>query len=107
MCCGVTAALVGVYVAAQLALFPLGAPSVQLAAGVKPPAPSVLSVTVPLGPDAVPFDSVSVTVAVHVVPCPTVTGEVQLTAVVVARLFTIWVSIPVLPTKSSSPLYTA
>src|SRR2546426_10812722 len=104
MCCGVTAALVGVYVTAQLALFPLSAPSVQLAAGVKPPVPSVLSVTVPIGPDAAPFDSVSVTVAVHAAPCPTVTGVVQLPAVVVARLFTIWVSVPGTPPTTASPL---
>ena len=59
--------------------------NVQVADGLKPPVPSVVRATVPVGVEGL-APPASVTVAVHVVPCPTVTGDVQLTAVVVARL---------------------
>ena len=51
-------------------------------------------VTVPVGLDFVPV-SVSVTVAVHVVGCPTATvAGVQLTPVEVERLFTVTMAVP-------------
>ena len=69
-------------------LLPTGDPRVQVADGVKLPLPSVLSVTVPVGAEA-PAPALSVTVAVQVVPWPVVTGELQLTEVVVARSLTV------------------
>jgi hypothetical protein len=75
-------------VALQLELLPTGDPKEQVALGEKPPAASVERVTVPVGADP-PSPPLSVTVAVQVVPWPTLTGEVQLTAVVVARSLTV------------------
>jgi hypothetical protein len=73
----------------QELLFPTGEPRVHIAPGLlKLPLPSVVKVTVPVGADP-PAPPLSATVAVHVVPWPTVTGEVQLTAVVVARSLTV------------------
>jgi len=51
-------------------------------------AASLVKVTVPVGTMAVPT-SVSVTVAIQVEACPTVTGLVQLTVVIVERLLTV------------------
>ena len=71
--------------AVQLLLLLTGDPSVQVAPGLlKPPLASVERVTVPVGGEP-PAPALSVTVAVQVVPWPTVTGDEQLTAVVVAR----------------------
>jgi hypothetical protein len=55
---------------------------------VKLPFPDVEKVTVPVGVDA-PAPSASVTVAVQIEPCPAVTGETQLTAVLLGRLLTV------------------
>jgi len=55
---------------------------------LKLPALEVEKVTVPVGAEA-PLPEVSVTVAVQVLACPAVTGEPQLTDVVVFRLLTV------------------
>ena len=60
-----------------------------------PVTPVSLSVTVPDGVRNVPAE-VSVTVTVHVEPWLTTTGVVQETAVVVARLFTTILVVPLL-----------
>ena len=84
---------VGVYVTEHLPV----ASRVQLVAGVKPPAPSVVQLTVPVGVLALP-PLVSVTVAVQEVESFTATeAGVQLTLVVVARLVTVTTAVPVLP----------
>ena len=85
----------------QLAELPLPA-RVQLA-GVKVPAPLEVKVTVPVGVLAVPAP-VSVTVAVQVVDPPTGTvAGVQLTVVLVGRLVTVTVVVPLLPVCAASP----
>src|SRR2546425_420390 len=85
-----------VYLPAQLAELPLPK-SVQLVA-LKVPAPLLLKLTVPVGVLFVPT-SVSATVAVQVVGCPTTTdGGVQLTPVLVERVaITATVVVPELP----------
>src|SRR5258708_2648388 len=86
MVCVALAAFVGVYVTEQLVglLAPASAQVVLL----KVPVLAVLEkVTVPGGAEA-PAPAVSVTVAGHGVPCPAVTGEPQLTVVLVLRLLT-------------------
>jgi|SRR5713226_9971887 len=94
-------ATVGVYMTEQLAELPLPL-SVQLVA-LNVPVELVVKLTVPVGVIAVP-GLASVTVAVQVVALPTVTaGGVQATAVVVARLFTVTVVVPLLPLWSVSP----
>ena len=60
-----------------------------------PVTPVSLSVTVPDGVRNVPAE-ISVTVTVHVEPWLTTTGVVQETAVVVARLFTTILVVPLL-----------
>ena len=60
-----------------------------------PVTPVSLNVTVPVGVRNVPAE-VSVTVTVHVEPWLTTTGVVQETAVVVARLFTTMLVVPLL-----------
>jgi len=75
--------LVGVYVTEHVPDASAHCPEL-----LKPPAPSVENVTVPAGVEP-PSPALSATVAVHVVPWPTVTGEVQLTDVVVARVSTV------------------
>ena len=62
---------------------------------MKVPVPDVVKVTVPAGVDA-PLPAVSVTVAVQMVPWPAVTGEPQLTAVLVLRLLTVTPNVPLL-----------
>jgi hypothetical protein len=63
---------------------------------LKVPWPAVFEkVTVPLGAEA-PAPAVSVTVAVHVEPWPAVTGEPQLTAVLVLRLLMVTLAVPLL-----------
>lgn len=78
---------------------------VQLAEAVVPLRVHVVNVpvtpvtdkpTVPVGVPAVPGD-VSVTVTVQVDVCPTVTGLVQLTVVLVALGLTVIEVVPVLP----------
>ena len=77
---------------------------VQLAAGVKPPLPLELKVTVPVGVVFVPV-SVSVTVAVQLVGEPTLPlAGLQLTLVLVERLFTVIVVDPELVACVASPL---
>ena len=56
--------------------------SVQLAAGLKPPAPLVPNATEPLGSLLPPADSVSVTVAVHVESSETTTDAGEQTTTV-------------------------
>jgi len=82
MCCGLTALLVGVYVTEHVPDASAHCPEL-----LKLPPPSVENVTVPAGVEP-PSPPLSVTVAVHAVPCPAVTGEVQLTDVAVPRVFT-------------------
>lgn len=60
---------------------------------LKVPVPEVEKLTVPLGVDE-PAPAVSVTVAVQVTACPTVTGDPQLAAVLVLRLFTVMANVP-------------
>ena len=75
--------------AEQLLLLLTGDPKVHVAPGLlKLPLPSVVKVTVPVGAEA-PAPALSVTVAVQVVPWPTVTGDAQLTEVVVALSLTV------------------
>jgi hypothetical protein len=86
---------VGVYVREQLLVNVPALPSetsVQLAAGLKPPEPVEPNVTDPAGSDCdAPALSVSVTVAVHVVPWATTTDPgLQLTAVDVVRLTVVY-----------------
>src|SRR3989442_12007565 len=82
----------GVYVTEQEDELPEPA-SVQ-GLPVKVPALSEAKLTVPVGVDFVPV-SVSVTVAVQVVGCPTATvAGVPLTVVEVERLFTVTVAVP-------------
>ena len=95
--------------AEQELLLAVGEPSVQVALGVKLPLPSVDRVTVPVGAEA-PLPALSVTVAVQVVPWPTVTGEAQVTEVVVARSLTVKLkAVAVLPacTLLEASLYVA
>ena len=80
-------AVVGMMLTKQVAVDP-EPPSVHVPLGV--------NVTAPVGVIAVPTE-VSVTVAVHVVAWLITTGDVQDTAVVVLRLFTVTVVLPELP----------
>ena len=83
------------YVTEQVAVGPAPV-SVQLAAGLKLPLPLLVKLTVPVGVIGVPV-SLSVTVAVHVVETPAGTvGGVQSTVVIVERLVTVTVSLPLL-----------
>lgn len=59
------------------------------------PVPLVLRLTVPVGVMKLPAE-LSATVTLHVDAVPIVTGEVQLTVVVVARLFTVTLVVPLL-----------
>jgi len=79
----VATAFVGVYVTEHVPDVSVHCPEL-----LKLPAPSVENVTVPAGVEP-PSPALSSTVAVQVVPSPTVTGDVQLTDVVVARVFTV------------------
>jgi len=67
-----------------------------------PVTPVTLIATVPVGVMNVPAD-VSVTVTLHVDPELTFTGVVQLTAVVVARLLTAMLAVPLLAACVESP----
>jgi hypothetical protein len=99
MLCVVDAALEGVYVTEQLLESLVADDSVQLAAGLKPPAPVWPNATDPPGGDFVPAESVSVTVAVHVVSsATTIDAGLQLTSVDVSRRLT------VTPEPTASPL---
>src|SRR3989442_6680710 len=70
---------------------------------LKVPAPLLLKLTVPVGVLGVPV-SVSLTVAVQVVDCPTTTDAgLQLTLVPVERLLTVTVVVPELPAWVVSP----
>jgi hypothetical protein len=71
---------------------------------LKPPAPLLVKVTVPVGVVWVPV-AVSVTVAVQVVDCPTATvpGE-QPTLVEVERVVTLTLVLPLLAAWVESPL---
>ena len=71
--------------------------SVHCPEPLKVPAPSVENATVPPGVDGVPLESLSVTVAVHVVAWPAVTGLVQLTLVELDRGWTVSAELPLLP----------
>jgi hypothetical protein len=75
---------------------------VQLVGVKEPAAPVDVNETVPVGVEAVPGE-VSVTVAVHVDATPTTTGEVQETAVAVARRLTTKLVVPLLPVCPASP----
>ena len=69
----------------------------------KVPVLPVVNDTVPLGVIAVPV-AVSVTVAVHVVACPTATVfGLQVTLVVVVRRLTVTLALPVLVAWLASP----
>ena len=84
----------GVTLTEQVAVVPVPA-SVHVPPGVK--------VTVPVGVLVVPTD-VSVTVAVHEVACPTNTVVgVHTTVVVVVRLLTVTLALPVLVAWVASP----
>ena len=63
----------------------------------EPVTPVSPRVTVPVGVRNVPSE-VSVTVTLHVEPWLTTTGDVQVTVVVVARLFTTILAVPPLAT---------
>src|SRR2546425_1075271 len=70
---------------------------------MKVPAPLLLKLTVPVGVLGVPV-SVSLTVAVQVVDCPTTTDAgLQLTLVLVERLLTVTMLVPELPAWVVSP----
>jgi len=69
----------------------------------KVPVLLVVKVTVPVGVLAVPGD-VSVTVAVHVPACPVLSVAGQASVVVVARLLTVTLALPVLVAWVASPL---
>jgi len=62
---------------------------------VNVPVPRDVNATVPVGVLTVP-DEVSVTVAVHVPACPTARVVGQASVVVVARLLTVTLALPVL-----------
>jgi len=62
-----------------------------------PVTPVSLRAIVPVGVTNVPAAEVSVTVTVHVDPWLTITGVVHETVVVVVRLFTTMLAIPLLP----------
>jgi hypothetical protein len=76
--------------------------SVQLVLAGDTPAPLAVRFTVPVGVLVVPGD-VSAMVMVQLLACPTTTGLTQLTAVEVARLFTVIVSLPLLVRCVPSP----
>jgi len=96
----------GVYVTEQLAELPPPGTSVQLVE-LKLPLPLEPKLTVPVGVDFVPV-SVSVTVAVQVVATPIGTlAGLQLTLVLVERLFTVTVAVPELVACAPSPEYVA
>ena len=68
--------------------------SVQVAL-LNVPTPEWAKVTVPPGADE-PLPDVSLTVAVQVVACPAGNGALQLTEVLVLRLFTVTAKVPLL-----------
>ncbi len=75
----------------------------QLAAGLKVPAPLLVKPTEPVGVMAVPGE-LSVTVAVQVDAEPTFTeAGLQATVVIVDRTFTVTVALPVLVLWAVSP----
>lgn len=82
---------VGVYDVRQAAWFVPTEERVHVE-GLNPPDPLVEKVTWPVGLVA-PVVAVSVTVAVHVVGLPTVTGEIHDTAVLVGFTVTPWVTL--------------
>jgi len=70
---------------------------------VKVPVPLEVNETVPVGVLVVPGE-VSATVAVHVPACPTLRVEGQASVVVVVRLLTVTLALPVLVAWVASPL---
>jgi len=76
-----------VKVTEQVAELPLP-PSVQLVLAGATPAPLAVRFTIPVGVLDVPTE-VSLTVTAQLAPAPTAAGPAQLTAVEVARLFTV------------------
>ena len=62
----------------------------------------VVSANVPVGEMKVPSE-VSVTVTLHVEACPALTGDEQEIVVVVVRLFTVMVAVPLLTAWEESP----
>ena len=69
--------------------------NVQVAALNEPAAPVLDQVTVPVGV-VVGAGEVSATVAVHVDACPTTTGDVHVTVVVVVLSVTVMEAVPLL-----------
>src|SRR5690242_17075894 len=68
--------------------------------------PSIVNVTLPVGVPAP--GAVTLTVAVKVTDCPITDGfALELTAVVVAALFTVKVPLPLLPVKPPLGVYVA
>ncbi len=76
--------------------------SVHDAALKLPAAPVEVKLTEPVGVLLVPA-AVSATVAVHVLACPTTTGDVHETVVLVVRRFTVTDTDPLLPACVVSP----
>jgi hypothetical protein len=72
----------------QVALAPLPL-SVQLALVGETPAPIAVTLNVPAGVGFIPAVVASLTVIVQLLACPTLTGVVQLTEVVLARITSI------------------
>jgi hypothetical protein len=91
-----------VYVVVQLAVVPLTLESVHGVGLNESPAEEDEKPTLPVGVDAVP-PSLSVTVAVHVVPTATSTVGEQEIAVVVVRVSTVSVVEPLLIAWVASP----
>jgi hypothetical protein len=94
---------VGVYVTEQEDDVAVGVPSVQEVPGLEnAPAPLEAKLTEPVGADFVPVP-VSVTVAVHTLPCETTTlPGTQLTAVVVGRCPALKVTVMAPPEPKTS-----
>jgi len=92
----------GVNVTVQLAVAPAPATSVQLGALNVPAAPLLVKLTLPDGEVAVPV-ALSVTVAVHVLAWPMLTGDVQEMPVVVPLGFTVMLPEPELVACVASP----
>ena len=95
------------YVTEQVLLFAVGEPSAQVVL-LKLPVPELAKVIVPVGADWPVAPEASVAVAVQLVPTPASTLlAAQLTVVVVFRLLTVTLNVPVLvpwPLPPPSPL---
>jgi len=83
---------VGVKKTGQVDSFELRANKSHVLVVLKLPGPSLENETWPVGRVA-PVVAVSVTFAVHQVPAPTATGELQDTTVIVGSVMTVWVTL--------------